>query len=118
MESNMVLYQYDVDQKYCLVEEDRRSYMKEQFNEFASNMMRDAYEQFTSEDDEFLELSEQINMLEKEVSFNISNLDDKERIQLKKYIQLKVDLASCSYEHLYVTGFKDCIKFLKELKVI
>lgn len=75
MKNNMVSHQWDGDRKGCPVEEDG-----------------------------FLELSEQINMLKKEVSFNISNLDDKERIQLKKYIQLKIDWASCSYEYLDVMG--------------
>lgn len=88
------------------------------FDNFTSEMHITAYRHFIETDREYKEVQYYINKHEKRFNDILKKLNEEDKKFVTEYIDKKMYKASCSSNELYIIGYKDCIKLLRELEVI
>ncbi len=90
---------------------------KQQFYNFVSQMHTKAYRQYKKEGEQ----QEREQYLEKNrVKFDkiLDSLNEQDRNFAEEYINNQTYEESCANESMYIAGYRDCVKILRELEVI
>ena len=88
------------------------------FNNFASQMLTIAYRDFKRTDLEYQEIECSLNKYSDRFNAILSSLSEEDRKFTENYISKQSYEASCANESLYIAGYKDCVRLLKELGII
>lgn len=88
------------------------------FDNFTSEMQNTAYRYFVENNRDYKETQYYLNRHEKRFENILSKLAKEERKFVNEYIDKQTFKASCISNDLYTEGYKDCVKLLRELKII
>lgn len=92
--------------------------IKEHFENFTSDMMKPAYERFQRTDEEYQEAYSFLEVNRNRFDHIMNSLSKEQRDFLQVYMNKDCFCASCSNQAMYVEGYRDCIRLLKELGVL
>lgn len=90
----------------------------EQFGVFASHMMTKAYKEFRCTDLEYQEVECYLNKHSQRFETILDSLAEDDRTFIENYISKQSYEALCTNENLYIAGYKDCVKLMRELGVL
>lgn len=92
--------------------------VNECFSNFAAEMRRATYQELIKTDLEYQELECYVDRYKDKFNQIINSLDEKDKVFMENYITTKLERDSCINESLYIAGYTDCIKLLKELTIL
>ncbi|QUI25398.1 hypothetical protein HZI73_25230 [Vallitalea pronyensis] len=92
--------------------------INEHFSFFASQMLAEAYKEFSRTDLEYQEIECYLNVHSKKFYKILSSLSKEDREFTEEYISKQSLEANCANESLYIAGYMDCVKLLKEIGVL
>ena len=92
--------------------------IKEHFNDFASQMLTTAFRDFRSTDLEYQEIECYLDVHSGRFDEILHSLSKEDREFAEDYISKQSYGASCANESLYIAGYKDCVRLLRELGVL
>ncbi|WP_432664900.1 hypothetical protein R9X47_01395 [Wukongibacter baidiensis] len=92
--------------------------VKEHFSNFAAQMLKTAYRDFRNTDLEYQEIECYLSKHSERLDEILSSLNEKDKEFVEKYISKKFYGGTCANENLYIAGYKDCVKLLRELGVV
>lgn len=92
--------------------------VKEHFNNFASQMLTTTYRDFRNTDLEYQEIECYLNIHIERFNDILSSLNKEDKKFVEDYISKQSYEASCVNESLYIAGYKDCVKLLRELGIL
>ena len=88
------------------------------FDNFTTEMKNMEYKHFIETDRDYIDTKDYLNKLETRFDNIMNKLNEEEKEFLIEYIDKQTYKASCSSNELYLAGYKDCVKLLKEIGVI
>lgn len=91
---------------------------KKYFTSFAGDLITDAYREFKKTDQEYQETVCYLNNHSKRFDNIISGLNEEDTKFIEEYMNMQAHEAICMNENLYMAGYRDCVKLLKELSVL
>lgn len=91
---------------------------KEHFENFTINMMKPAYERFQRTDEEYQEAYSFLEAHRNRFERTMDSLSKEQKDFLQRYMDKDCFCASCSVQAMYIEGYRDCIKLLKELEIL
>lgn len=94
------------------------SNITEQFNTFASQMLSKTYKEFRCTDVEYQEMECYLNKNSHRFETILGALGEEEQSFIEDYVSKLSYKALCANEHLYIAGYRDCVKLMKELGVL
>ncbi len=91
---------------------------KYHFDDFTFAMYNMAYIHFTETDKDYIDIERCLNNLEKKFDKLMDKLNKEDQSFLIDYIDKFGHRASCNSYAMYLVGYKDCVKVLKEIGAI
>lgn len=88
------------------------------FNNFTSEMQNTAYRHFIETDRDYNEAQYYLKKHQDRFDDILNKLNKEDRKFIIAYIDKQTLKASCSSNELYIVGYRDCVKLLRELGVI
>lgn len=88
------------------------------FGNFTTRMIDIAYKRFVDTDREYKETEYYLNKHGDRFDEILNSLSDEDRKFAKEYISKSSYKEACFNESLYITGYRDCVKLLKEIGII
>ena len=88
------------------------------FGNFTTEMQTLAYREFTSTDSEYKEIEYYLNKHSDAFDKVLNQLNQEHKKFAKDYIDKQNYQASSVRESLYLAGYRDCVRLLKELGVL
>ncbi|QUI25508.1 hypothetical protein HZI73_25855 [Vallitalea pronyensis] len=92
--------------------------IKEHFENFTFNMMKPAYEKFHRTDEEYQEACSYLQVNRHIFDRIMKSLAIEDSEFMVDYVEKSCYCASCSNQAMYIEGYRDCIKLLKELEIL
>ena len=77
-----------------------------------------AFRKFITTDSEYKEIEYYLNKNSESFQNILNKLDSEDKKFAKEYIDKQTSQASTCSSHLYLEGYKDCVKLLRELGAI
>ncbi|WP_304942823.1 hypothetical protein [Vallitalea guaymasensis] len=91
---------------------------EEHFSDFVSHMQISAYRNSKKVNVEYQEIQNYLNKREEKFKEIINSLDEDDKEFIWDYIDKQSCEATCLYDNLYISGYRDCIRLLKEIGII
>lgn len=88
------------------------------FGNFTSEMENTAYRYFIKTDRDYQEAEYYINRHKDKFDSILDKLSEEDKRFVMHYIDRQTFRASSSSNELYISGYKDCAKLLRELGII
>ncbi len=88
------------------------------FYNFVSQMHTKAYRKYKQTDKVQQEREHYLDINREKFQETLNALENKERVFIEEYIDSLTYKESCANESMYIAGYRDCIKILRELEVI
>ncbi|QUI23972.1 hypothetical protein HZI73_17460 [Vallitalea pronyensis] len=85
---------------------------------YASQLMDNAKERYARTNLEYQEVECFLLQHKKRLDYIISDLNLSDKDFVKEYMQQHYYQETCMNEYLYIQGYKDCIRLLKEIEII
>lgn len=88
------------------------------FDNFISEILNTAFRYFRDTNREYKEIKCYLDSHSNRFDEILNSLNEGDRKFAREYIDKTSYKASCCDESLYIEGYKDCVKLLKEIGVI
>lgn len=91
---------------------------EEHFGDFVSRMQISAYRNSENVNVEYQEIGIHLKKCEEKFKDIINSLNEDDKKFIWDYIDKQSCEATCLYRDMYIAGYRDCIRLLKEIGVI